>query len=106
MSCIYHPDRNDPATTGLNCQEAIAFFQLINNANTHLGEVLWTPSLRTPKRSPPQNSENGNTNFLFFLSLSQTNTRGMKKEKERNLERHSKDWTPPSIPLILFVTHS
>ena len=32
----YHPDKNIPATTGLNASEASAFFQLLNNAHEYL----------------------------------------------------------------------
>jgi hypothetical protein len=32
----YHPDKNDPAITGLNASEASAFFQLLNNAHKYL----------------------------------------------------------------------
>ena len=32
----YHPDKNIPATTGLNASEASTFFQLLNNAHEYL----------------------------------------------------------------------
>jgi curved DNA-binding protein CbpA len=32
----YHPDKNDPAITGLAASEASAFFQLLNNAQEYL----------------------------------------------------------------------
>ena len=34
----YHPDKNDPAITGLNASEASTFFQLLNNAHEYLKE--------------------------------------------------------------------
>jgi len=34
----YHPDKNDPAITGLNAFEASTFFQLLNNAHEYLKE--------------------------------------------------------------------
>ena len=34
----YHPDKNDPATTGLTAAEASDFFKLLNNANEYLKE--------------------------------------------------------------------
>ncbi len=34
----YHPDKNDPAITGLNASEASTFFQLMNNAHEYLKE--------------------------------------------------------------------
>ena len=34
----YHPDKNDPATTGLAAAEASDFFKLLNNANEYLKE--------------------------------------------------------------------
>jgi curved DNA-binding protein CbpA len=32
----YHPDKNDPAITGLSASEASAFLQLLNNAHEYL----------------------------------------------------------------------
>ena len=32
----YHPDKNDPAITGLIASKASAFFQLLNNAHEYL----------------------------------------------------------------------
>jgi curved DNA-binding protein CbpA len=32
----YHPDKNDPAITGLTASEASTFFQLLNNAQEYL----------------------------------------------------------------------
>ena len=32
----YHPDKNDPAITGLSASEASAFFQLLNIAHEYL----------------------------------------------------------------------
>jgi DnaJ-class molecular chaperone len=32
----YHPDKNNPATTGLNAAETSTFFQLLNNAHEYL----------------------------------------------------------------------
>jgi hypothetical protein len=36
LACKYHPDKNDPAITGLSASEASAFFQLLNNAHQYL----------------------------------------------------------------------
>ena len=40
LSRIYHPDKNNPATTGLTTEEASEFFKLLNNANAYLREQL------------------------------------------------------------------
>ena len=37
---IYHPDKHDPAKTGMSNEEASDFFKLINNAQAYLREVL------------------------------------------------------------------
>ena len=34
----YHPDKNDPAITGLTATEASDFFKLLNNAQAYLKE--------------------------------------------------------------------
>jgi curved DNA-binding protein CbpA len=34
----YHPDKNNPAATGLTAAEASDFFKLLNNANEYLKE--------------------------------------------------------------------
>ncbi len=33
LVCKYHPDKNNPAVTGLTAAEASDFFKLLNNAN-------------------------------------------------------------------------
>ena len=33
LARIYHPDKNNQATTGLTTEEASEFFKLLNNAN-------------------------------------------------------------------------
>jgi curved DNA-binding protein CbpA len=38
LVCTYHPDKNDPAMTGLTTAEASDFFKLLNNANEYLKE--------------------------------------------------------------------
>ena len=40
LSQIYHPDKNNPATTGLTQEEESEFFKLLNNANKYLKERL------------------------------------------------------------------
>lgn len=40
LSRIYHPDKHDPAKTGMSNEEASDFFKLINNAQAYLREVL------------------------------------------------------------------
>ena len=40
LSQIYHPDKNNQATTGLTTEEATEFFKLLNNANEYLKERL------------------------------------------------------------------
>ncbi len=40
LVCTYHPDKNDPAATGLTTAEASDFFKLLNNANKYLKEWL------------------------------------------------------------------
>ena len=37
---IYHPDKHDPARTGMTHAEASKYFKLINNAQAYLCEVL------------------------------------------------------------------
>jgi DnaJ-class molecular chaperone len=32
----YHPDKNNPAITGLDASESSVFFQLLNNAHEYL----------------------------------------------------------------------
>jgi DnaJ-class molecular chaperone len=34
----YHPDKNDPAITGLTATDASDFFKLLNNAQAYLKE--------------------------------------------------------------------
>ena len=36
LAHIYHPDKNNPATSGLNAKEASEFFKLLNSANNYL----------------------------------------------------------------------
>jgi DnaJ-class molecular chaperone len=36
LACKYHPDKNDPAITGLTASEASAFLQLLNNVQGYL----------------------------------------------------------------------
>jgi DnaJ-class molecular chaperone len=38
LACKYHPDKNDPAVTGLTATEASDFFKLLNNAQEYLME--------------------------------------------------------------------
>ncbi len=38
LACKYHPDKNDPAITGLTANEASDFFKLLNNAQEYLKE--------------------------------------------------------------------
>jgi curved DNA-binding protein CbpA len=40
LSQIYHPDKNNPATTRLTTEEASEFFKLLNNANEYLKERI------------------------------------------------------------------
>ena len=40
LSQIYHPDKNNPATTGLTTEEASELFKLLNNANEYLKEQI------------------------------------------------------------------
>ena len=40
LSQIYHPDKNNPTTTGLTTEEATEFFKLLNNAHAYLREQL------------------------------------------------------------------
>ena len=40
LARIYHPDRHNSAQTGLTHLEASQYFQLINNANSYLFEIL------------------------------------------------------------------
>jgi hypothetical protein len=40
LARIYHPDKHDPAQTGLTQLEASQYFQLIKNANSYLCEIL------------------------------------------------------------------
>jgi len=38
LARTYHPDKNDPATTGQTAKEASEFFKLLNNANDYQKE--------------------------------------------------------------------
>ena len=40
LARIYHPDKHDPAQTELTQLEASQYFQLINNPNSYLCEIL------------------------------------------------------------------
>lgn len=40
MSRRFHPDKHDSSETGMSDAEATEFFQLINNANSFLREVM------------------------------------------------------------------
>jgi len=40
LATIYHPDKHEPAQTGLTQLEASQYFQLINNLNSYLCEIL------------------------------------------------------------------
>ena len=37
-----HPDKHDPAVTGMTSEEAVELFKLINNAQEHLREIIWS----------------------------------------------------------------
>ena len=38
LSCKYHPDKNNPAVTGLTETESYDFFKLLNNEQAYLEE--------------------------------------------------------------------
>jgi curved DNA-binding protein CbpA len=40
LARIYHPDKHNPARTGMTHAEASKYFKLINNAQAYLCEVL------------------------------------------------------------------
>ena len=40
LARIYHPDKHDPARTGMMQAEATDYFKLINNAQVYLCKVL------------------------------------------------------------------
>jgi curved DNA-binding protein CbpA len=40
LAQIYHPDKHDPAGTGMTQAAAADYFKLINNAQAYLCEVL------------------------------------------------------------------
>jgi hypothetical protein len=40
LARIYHPDKHDPAQTGLTNEQAADYFKVINNAQAYLREVL------------------------------------------------------------------
>ena len=40
LVCKYHPDKNDPAITGLNIPKASAFFQLLINVQGYLKDCV------------------------------------------------------------------
>ena len=40
LARIYHPDKHDPAQTGMTHTKASEYFNLINNAQAYLCEVL------------------------------------------------------------------
>jgi curved DNA-binding protein CbpA len=40
LAQIYHPNKHDPARTGMTQAAAADFFKLINNAQTYLCKVL------------------------------------------------------------------
>ena len=48
----YHPDKNDPAITGLTATEASDFFKLLNNVQAYLKERASIPFLLKVSPSP------------------------------------------------------
>jgi curved DNA-binding protein CbpA len=40
LARIYHPDKHDPAQTGLTNEQSADYFKVINNAQAYLREVL------------------------------------------------------------------
>jgi curved DNA-binding protein CbpA len=40
LARIYHPDKHDPARTGMTHKAAADFFKIIYNANSYLIEIL------------------------------------------------------------------
>jgi curved DNA-binding protein CbpA len=40
LARIYHPDKHDPAQTGMMHAQAAEYFKIINNAQSYLREVL------------------------------------------------------------------
>ncbi len=46
LARIYHPDKHDPARTGITQAAAANYFKLINNTQAYLWEVLWHPRVK------------------------------------------------------------
>jgi curved DNA-binding protein CbpA len=40
LARVYHPDKHNPAQTGMTHEAAAEFFKLINNANFYLHKIL------------------------------------------------------------------
>ncbi len=40
LARIYHPDKHDPAQTGMTHAQAADYFKIINNAQSYLREIL------------------------------------------------------------------
>jgi curved DNA-binding protein CbpA len=40
LARIYHPDKHDPARTGMTHEAALEYFKIINNAQSYLCGVL------------------------------------------------------------------
>ena len=40
MSRIYHPDKHNSGFTGMSDEEAVEFFQHLNNAHSYLREIM------------------------------------------------------------------
>ncbi len=60
LAQIYHPDKHNPARTGMTQAAAANYFKLINNAQAYLCEVLWHPppliQPEKPTEKPTQNN--------------------------------------------------
>ena len=37
-----HPDKHDTEETGMTSEEAVELFELVNNAQDHLREIIWS----------------------------------------------------------------
>jgi DnaJ-class molecular chaperone len=50
MSRIYHPDKHNSGFTGMSDEEAVEFFQHLNNAHSYLREIMY-PNERTIRKN-------------------------------------------------------
>jgi DnaJ-class molecular chaperone len=57
MSRIYHPDKHNSGFTGMSDEEAVEFFQHLNNAHSYLQEISNVTDTEERKKYERTNNE-------------------------------------------------